>query len=95
MFKTGDKIVCINNLDSYYPFTIGKEYTVINSSNVFDTVYILSDNNIKYNINIFRFKSANEIRKQKDYQYLCDRFILLKDYRKQKLEKLCLKLEIK
>jgi hypothetical protein len=32
---------------------------------VFDTVYILSDNNIKYNINIFRFKSAKEIRKQK------------------------------
>jgi hypothetical protein len=68
--------------------------------NCIDNYWYSNDNNFYIDTNktytvSYISKSTMKLRELKDYQYLCDRFILLKDYRKQKLEKLCLKLEIK
>ena len=79
MFRVGDKVVCINNMDSSvivnktYPMKdlcIGKIYTVSGVVNDMMNFFIVDGESLSY------------------FSY---RFIHLKEYRKKKLNKICLK----
>ena len=70
MFKVGDQIVCLNNIDCENNLKLNK-------------IYIVSTSQLHY------------IAVEGIYNVLnSNRFISLVEYRKQKLEKICSKLEI-
>jgi len=86
MFKIGDKVVCINDKGvnkTDNPFSFNKKLEVIKYNNYtiksIDTTY--------YTCRVGLYELIEF--------YYADRFILLKDYRKQKLIKLCSSQEIK
>jgi len=89
MFKPGDKVVCINNklrINEYLSYFVCelelyKIYTVIS----------YSDNKV---IDVCENHSYIKLREFEDSEYHILRFIPLKEYRKQKLKKICLKQEI-
>ncbi len=74
MFKTGDKVVCINSV-------------VYNDVNlVLHNTYVICET--------FNFNGVNIIVDGRKIALSGDRFKLLSDFRKQKIEKICSKLEI-
>jgi len=82
MFKPGEKIVCINNEKDFknVGVTLYKKYEVIE--------YLGPKLNSDYMVHII-----NDRNESQSYQVF--RFVLLTDYRKQKIEKICSKLEKK
>jgi len=84
MFKVGDRVVCINDwVDDYSVFIHGEEVKL----KKFKIYIICSFSDGKYSTVLLE----NHI----NYSYSSDRFILLKEYRKQKLKKICSKKEIR
>ena len=79
MFKIGDKIVCIVEND-----VLGAKY---------NNIYTVSDD-----LNLLKnsyYEKFVEIKELSERLYNMKDFITLKEYRKIKLKKLCLKSEIK
>jgi hypothetical protein len=83
-FKIGDKVVCIDdNIDDYAIFVCGEEIKLKKFKTY--TVNELYDD--KY--------STVVLENNTTYAYSSYRFVLLKEYRKQKLKEICSKPEIK
>ena len=77
MLKPGDKIVCVDVLNKIYTYKLERY-----------KIYILKSIEYCYTSekNYFSYYKIEE----EPYRYFPDRFIDLKEYRKQKLNKICL-----
>jgi hypothetical protein len=80
MFKIGDKVVCINSKNIIY---WEGDIELLIKNKVYKIIYVTS----YYE----KGKYAISLDGCRYYRWNPDRFILINDYRKQKLKKLCSK----
>jgi len=87
VFNPGDKIVCVNNLNTFggVKLTFNKIYDVVDIS--YSAVSVKDDNNlIKQLFTQYKIMDDNGEK----YWYNVTRFISLQEYRKLKLNKICM-----
>ena len=92
MYKNNDIVVCINPYfkdckDKDLGLTFGKKYRVFYSTESNYSFNNLASSSLDYWINIRNDRNESQ-------NYIAKRFISLKEYRKCKLEEICLKSEI-
>jgi len=79
MFKVGDKVVCVDNYSKDYIYL----HNYLKLYKIYTITYV-GENSVFVNVN------------EQDCDHLRpDRFVLLTDYRKQKINKICSNLEKK